>query len=240
MYIMLFMHMTFQIRWVSTLASFGRSGVRSQLEAMHPGFTPVVRGFPKERWLYHFTRIDMSFARIKPHLPRIDESPCTHLADQGGAIPPTPPYLRTLAIPAMAFKSPSPIPLQSHASITDPLYPWCIGTVSRLWNRSDFEAVELKGAFGATTTAPRFIAIEAVFVHAFLPQFAELELQVNCLRSFIAIEAVSVHAFLLQFAELELQNWMWISNIEDGSGASRIIIGWNPNETVPKCGSINI
>ncbi|KAL4562837.1 hypothetical protein LXL04_026868 [Taraxacum kok-saghyz] len=44
------MHMTFQIRWVSTLAFFGRSGVRSQLEAMHPGFTPVVRGFPKERW----------------------------------------------------------------------------------------------------------------------------------------------------------------------------------------------
>ncbi|KAL4576452.1 hypothetical protein LXL04_012546 [Taraxacum kok-saghyz] len=42
-----------QIRWVSTLASFGRSGVRSQLEAMHPGFTPVVRGFPKERITYY-------------------------------------------------------------------------------------------------------------------------------------------------------------------------------------------
>ncbi|KAL4587659.1 hypothetical protein LXL04_000531 [Taraxacum kok-saghyz] len=36
---------------------------------------------------------------------------------------------------------------------------------------------ELEGAFGATTTAPRLITVEAVSVHDFLPQFVELELQ---------------------------------------------------------------
>jgi len=40
---------------------------------------------------------------------------------------------------------------------------------------------ELEGAFGATTTAPRLITVEAVSVHDFLPQFVELELQVSYL-----------------------------------------------------------